>query len=325
MNHWDLHFHSTNSDGIKTPEERISQIQLLDPDNQYPWALTDHDCYSPNFVLPARELWIKAIWATEISAHSSELDCSFHITCYSPTLSGSIKDRIDMALIWKTAKVREQIKKLQWQGFDITESDFFAWVEEKWYRKIAVSNAHISGYLFDWTRDPITSKLVHNLTNWTVHGHGFIRECLQEGGSYSEIGVVRVPQYEPEVSDLVDIARREDIILSVAHPNFSFNKIYKKHKINGDPVARAKYFHDKILPILIGLGMKNYEINAIANPEQFDYLSDLVQKTGWMNTFWSDNHGYGEIRVKHGIFWKQNPLLTQEITTPITNKLLSFL
>lgn len=52
----DLHFHSTNSDGNKTPEERVNQIQLQDPQNQSPWAQTDHDCYSPNFVLPAREL-----------------------------------------------------------------------------------------------------------------------------------------------------------------------------------------------------------------------------------------------------------------------------
>lgn len=95
----DLHYHSTNSDGTKTPEERIKQIQLLDPDNQYPWAMTDHDCYSPNFVLPARELGIKAIWATEISAHSRELDGSFHVTCYSPILSESIKSRIDAVLI----------------------------------------------------------------------------------------------------------------------------------------------------------------------------------------------------------------------------------
>jgi predicted metal-dependent phosphoesterase TrpH len=95
----DLHFHSTNSDGDKTPEERIKQIQLLDPDNLYPWAMTDHDCYSPNFVLPARELGIKAIWATEISAHSRELDCSLHVTCYSREISQNIKERIDAVLI----------------------------------------------------------------------------------------------------------------------------------------------------------------------------------------------------------------------------------
>jgi predicted metal-dependent phosphoesterase TrpH len=51
----DLHFHSTNSDGIVTPEDRILQIQSLDPENQGIWALTDHDTLSSDFVIEARE------------------------------------------------------------------------------------------------------------------------------------------------------------------------------------------------------------------------------------------------------------------------------
>ncbi len=326
MLYWDLHFHSTNSDGNKTPEERISQIQLLDPDNQCLWAMTDHDCYSPNFVEPARIAGIRAIWATEISAHSNELDCWLHITCYSPTVSIDIKNRIDSVLIWKTLKVIEQIKKLQEHGFPINEADFFLWVEIQGYRKIAVSNAHISAYLLDESRKNISILVLNDLTGWIITTHEwFIRECLQDGGSYPNIGVVTVAQYEPEISDLVEIAKREDSIISVAHPNFSFNKIYKKYWFNVDPIARSHYFHDTILPILSDLGIKNYEINAKTTPEQVDYLIQIVQQTGGMNTFWSDNHGSNREDNKHGIFGKQNPVLTHEIVKPITNTLLSFI
>ncbi len=57
--------------------------------------MTNHDCHSPGFVLPARDAGINAIWATEISAHSNELDSSLHITCYTPVLSASVQKYID--------------------------------------------------------------------------------------------------------------------------------------------------------------------------------------------------------------------------------------
>jgi hypothetical protein len=325
MLYWDLHCHSTNSDGVKTPAVRISQIQLLDPNNLYPWALTDHDWYSQNFVEPARELGIKAIWATEISAHSRELDCSFHVICYSPTLSMLIKNHIDAVLIWKTAKVWEQIIKLQWNRFDINELDFFTWIKLNWFREISVSNAHLAQYLFSKSRKQSSVRILDDLTWGKVRTIDvFIRECLQDGGLYPNIWNVLVPQYEPELSDLIQIAKKDDIVLSLAHPNFSFNKLYKKAEINSDPMACTQYFHDIILPILLGMDMKNFEINAKAKPEQVQYLIDLVKRTGGMNTFGSDNHGSDKANNKHGIFWQQNPLLTREIAKPITDKLLSF-
>jgi hypothetical protein len=123
----------------------------------------------------------------------------------------------------------------------------------------------------------------------------------------------------------VKIAKQEDIVLSVAHPNFSFNKLYKQNGINQDPIARSVYFHDRILPILLGLGMKNYEINAKATREQVEYLVNLVKKTGGLNTFGSDNHGSTKEGNKHGIFGRQNSLFTPESAMPIRDKLFSFL
>lgn len=57
----------------------------------------------------------------------------------------------------------------------------------------------------------------------------FMKECLRENGDYAHIGYHSVPRYEPELVDLVALANKEDAILSVAHPNFSFTK-----KLNRD-------------------------------------------------------------------------------------------
>ena len=89
--------------------------------------MTNHDCYSPGFVLPARDAGIHAIWATEISAHSKELDTSLHITCYTPRLSESIRQLVDGVLVGKTEKVRKQILLLESNGFPIGLDSFMSW------------------------------------------------------------------------------------------------------------------------------------------------------------------------------------------------------
>lgn len=89
--------------------------------------MTNHDCYSPTFVLPARDAGINAIWATEISAHSKEIDTSLHITCYTPVLSTTIKRLIDGVLKGKTEKVRKQLVLLASHGFPIDSDSFMSW------------------------------------------------------------------------------------------------------------------------------------------------------------------------------------------------------
>ena len=89
--------------------------------------MTNHDCYSRGFVEPARDTGIRAIWATEISAHSNELDTSLHITCYTPVLSDAVRVCIDRVLVGKTQKVRKQILLLESNGFPINLDAFMSW------------------------------------------------------------------------------------------------------------------------------------------------------------------------------------------------------
>jgi hypothetical protein len=113
-----------------------------------------------------------------------------------------------------------------------------------------------------------------NITSATL----FIQECLKETGTYGNIGSHIISPYEPELSTLIGISKQEDMILSVAHPNFSFHPVYKRAGVNGDAQTRWNHFHTRILPILDEVGICNYEINSMATPEQALAIADIVKK-----------------------------------------------
>ncbi|MBC7498661.1 hypothetical protein H7170_03405 [Candidatus Gracilibacteria bacterium] len=326
----DFHYHSTDSDGKYSNPQIIEQIQALieknDPKHQSVWAMTNHDCYSPGFVLPARDAGVNAIWATEISAHSNELDSSLHITCYTPTLSANIKYWIDRVLVGKTEKVRQQVILLASYGFPIDADSFMSWAIAAGYRPIVLSNAHITQYLFDKTRKDETLRVLKTHTQSSIiDGIHFLDECLKESGKYKHLGVVEIEPYEPELSELIHIAEKEDIILSVAHSNFSFHPVYKMAGVNVDANMRWDYFHSDILPVLDDIGIRNYEINAMATLEQATAIHTIVQKRNGLITYGSDNHGKSKTDAKHGLLGVQNNYLTPEICRPIRDRLMGFI
>lgn len=181
----DLHFHTTDSDGIKTNAERIEQILVLDPKKEGIWATTNHDRFSPSFVEGARDVGIGAIWATEISAHSTELDLSLHITCYAPYLSDRIASMVDGIITKRKEKVKGQIAKLRERGFPITESGFFQWIIDSKMSPENATNWHLAQYLW---RQKRAIEVASDLTGGRVSSElDFMRECLRENGDWSSI------------------------------------------------------------------------------------------------------------------------------------------
>lgn len=323
MHFGDLHAHTTVSDANKTDTERILQIQSLDPKNDGIWAMTNHDRYSPWFVERARWVWIKAIWATEISAHSNELDLSLHVTCYTPYLSESIRTLIDAVISWRKNKVLGQIEMLQSRGFPINQEDFFSWIVSERMSPDSATNWHIAHYLWK-QKDAL--RIVTDLTGWSVRTElDFMRECLRENGDHADIGYHRVPQYEPELSTLVDIASREDMILSVAHPNCSFTKYLNKKYGSTNTQEHIERFHSQIVPILSTIWIHNYEVNTLASPEWTDAILKTVETTGGYVTYWSDNHGLEYPDDKHGIFGQINPNINYTHIQLLQEKLHTFL
>ena len=120
---------------------------------------------------------------------------------------------------------------------------------------------------------------------------------------------------------LADIAQKEDLVLSIAHPNFSFTKkLHKEHRAK-ETSERVRLFASEIVPLVSEAGIRNYEINALAGPLWVNTIRETVAKTGGYITFGSDNHGLEHADSKHGVLGIQNPLLTEEITTPIINQI----
>jgi histidinol phosphatase-like PHP family hydrolase len=319
----DIHFHSTNSDGTKTPEERIKQIQTLDPKNSGFWALTDHDSFSPGFVLPAREVGINAPWATEISAHSNELNHSLHITCYTPVLSEKIRQIVEKIIIWRKVKILWQIQKLQSHGIHIDESSFFEWVSSQRMSHDSATNYHLAQYVW---KDALSRQVVWGLTWWVIKSElEFMRECLRENGDYNFVGYFQVPCYEPEISDLVKIAKREDMVLSVAHPNFSFMKKLSAEYWARNQDEQAELFMSKIAPVLAYIGLKNFEVNSLATPVWVNTIYQITQRLWWIVTFGSDNHGLEDADDKHGVLWVQNSMIDADRARRIQSVLRTYI
>jgi histidinol phosphatase-like PHP family hydrolase len=118
----------------------------------------------------------------------------------------------------------------------------------------------------------------------------FLNECLKEAGEYSHLGYSQIEPYEPELADLIHRLPHDDIILSIAHPNFSFSPVYKRYKMNSSLESRMQCFRERILPVLDDIGIRNYEINAKATPNQVQMIADIVIKRGGYITYGSDNH-----------------------------------
>jgi hypothetical protein len=157
-------------------------------------------------------------------------------------------------------------------------------------------------------------EVLVDLTNGNITSSSlFLQECLKETGVYGYIGSIVVSPYEPELSTLIELSRQEDMILSVAHPNFSFHPVYKHAGANGDPQTRWDHFHSRILPILDEIGIRNYEINSMATPEQILAIRDIVHERNGLVTYGSDNHGKSKTDAKHGLLGKQNQFLDSEV------------
>jgi hypothetical protein len=197
------------------------------------------------------------VLATEISTHSNELDLSFHVTCYAPQYSEAIATRIRRVIDGKKEKVQKQIQKLQQKGFHISTSDFFSWIEGQRMSPESASNWHLAYFIWknkenrDLANDYTHGKIPRNTSEESQVI--FMKECLRENGDYRNIGYVRVPQYEPELSELITIAKKEDLTLCIAHPNFSFTKkLQKEHGAlhqKDQALAFEKYIVSKLSDI----------------------------------------------------------------------------
>ena len=115
MKKFDMHFHSTRSDGENTHEERIIEakkrgLKLI--------TLTDHDIVTnDDFINQARSYWISSNKSVEISARDYDLNKSLHLTSYANTFNEGINDILKDSMEERKIQTKDLIEKLQSKWF----------------------------------------------------------------------------------------------------------------------------------------------------------------------------------------------------------------
>ncbi|MDD5376542.1 MAG: hypothetical protein PHH16_00325 [Candidatus Gracilibacteria bacterium] len=288
----DLHFHSTLSDGSKTPIEIVAtamgrDIELL--------VNTDHDIVNTRTPELAKEAGIMSFEGVEISAYEPSSDKHLHITCYAQKFSGRIHEILTHTRDGRKGKITRQLERLRENGFDIDTDRFFQRFGSQGVNTDNLSNSHLTEYIFE---SPENVAHIEHLTGEKLEYSMFLRECLKKEGKHAWIGGVEVPVYEPSVESCGELARENSALLSIAHPNFTFE----------DDIDRF----DKIIMPYIEAGVRGIEINAAAPRMWVETILRVRDRYDLILTFGSDCHFKPSGDGKHNELGSRNPYLSDE-------------
>jgi len=118
----DLHFHSTSSDGFRTPAEIISLSEAGDI-----LTCTDHDFINEEFTTLARKKGIRTCQSVEISTYDPETPdrTQLHITYYANQVNSILLQELAILRYNKEQLMIGKLKKLKEHGFIIDVEEFY--------------------------------------------------------------------------------------------------------------------------------------------------------------------------------------------------------
>lgn len=284
----DMHFHSIRSDWKNTPEDMIQDAKKKNLDFI---ALTDHDVVSDNeFVELAKSNWINSTKSVEVSAYNIEDDRSIHLTAYSNMFKDDIEKVLKISRDWHMILIDEQIKQLNKNWFNIDQDEMFEYYKKWWTNIDNLNKFNIAEYLFTSEEN---LKLIKSITWNDMKLVDFYLQFLKSWWKFNEKYWVKVPNYEVPVSDIWDIVKKVDGILSIAHPNYTFKKWVSEF--------------ENALPIYIDKWVNAVEINWFATVEWIDVILKAKNKYDLFITFGSDCHKLWYEDDKHKKLWFINP------------------
>lgn len=286
----DLHFHSTLSDGRKTSAEIIAiakkrKIELL--------VNTDHDIVNTETTRLARAAGIRSFEWVEISAHEPISDKHLHITCYAEHFSDRVHSIMTHSRKGRQGKIIRQIGQLCKNGFEIDKDSFFQRFKSQGVNIDNLSNSHLTEYIF------LNSKNIahiERLTGKKLEYGEFLRECLKKEGKYAWIGGIEVPNYDTSIELCSELARENNALLSIAHPNFTFEKDMDRL--------------DAIVAPYVEAGVRGIEINTTASREWVETIIRVKKRHNLILTFGSDCHFKSSADGKHNELGSRNPHLS---------------
>jgi len=295
---FDMHFHSIASDWKNSNEEIVNyafnkSLQFI--------ALTDHDVISwEDFINEAAEKWINSCYSTEISARDLKNKKSLHLTCYSRNFWKNIRDILENTVEKKQLLIIKQVEKLKNSGFKIDLNEFLNYFLSMWKKLETLNRYNIWQYIFLTPENRILAQKI----SWKIDINPqsffeiFLKEVWEQYSKYWLKYWIDVPEYEPNIEICWVLARTNNAIISIAHPNLSFKKEW------------LEYFKS-IYPYYVENWINWIEINSIASKEWIETIYKFREKYGIIITAWSDNHSIWEIDNKHSDLWDLNPILNQ--------------
>ncbi len=294
MNKLDMHFHSTCSDGENTHEEILDQAKKKGLEFI---ALTDHDHISGEFQQKAQNIWIESTQSVEISARNYQHEKSLHLTCYAKEFSQDVFDILDWVRESKKNNLKVQIESLQKSGFQVSLEDLQDFAQQMKRPIEAMNKFDIARILYE---NPENKKIWISLNNgkdvWLVEF--YLQYFKRTWEKFSTFWIL-VPEYEPSLEVCKQIKEKNNAILSMAHPNFTFKKDIQTFVTTIEHYIQTAW-------------ISAVEINSRASKEWIKVIQQVAEKYWLFITFWSDNHGIGIKDEKHADFGNLNPNITAE-------------
>ena len=172
---FDMHFHSTRSDGHNTSDEILNTakekwLELI--------ALLDHDIVSSqDFIDWARDRWIYTLYSSELSVRKSNKKWSMHFWYYASDISEKVEIILEGAREGSLLMIESQINKLHSIWFDVTIEDFYDFLKRQRKNKYSGNKYTLAVYLFQSSHN---QKLVEKIL-WRVPTvTDFYLNCLKK-------------------------------------------------------------------------------------------------------------------------------------------------
>ncbi len=294
----DCHFHTTKSDGAYSPEKAAAEAKKRELSFA---AVTNHDILDPETVGLLRDEGIESVPAVEISACEylpGNRKKSLHVTAFAREFDASFESVLEGVRAARVSKVRGQLAKLESFGFQASWEEF----QDHWTcRGVGIenlSNAHVRDFLFP--EDALTARAAFNasryreMTGRAYDPKTFISRHLKRE-SDSPFGYVAMADYEPGFDFLASVRERTGAILSIAHPNCTFER------------QGIGEFETFALRALDSGAVNALEIHSSTPPEWIGKILDIRNRTDALVTFGSDCHFKPSYDGKHSWIGELNP------------------
>ena len=262
-------------------------------------AITEHDVVNRKLKQLLVDTDIAVPEAVEISAKNYTRDKSLHILYYANSVSREVDSLLENVLFLKKQMLNLQIQKLQDMWFKIDIDDVLSFIKKIGHWEEGMNKWNIVNCMFNWTNAEYNRKYFENIF-WEQSSYSwFYYNCMKSEWKFYNDYKVEAWKYEPDLEDISKLAVKDNAILSIAHPNFTFKKWPEEFK--------------KELSYYIDAWVNAIEFNAKVDYAWWKVIMESREKYDLILTFGSDCHMIWWDDDKHATFWTMSSFLNDDV------------